>query len=311
MRTRTYLAVFALALTVSSCGYKRPAYSTGGAAPAVLTTEVAAGGAGNQQAGERGESGWRQKAGTNPGGPAKDHQQLIKKGSLTLIVGDAVKAEERLKELLKGYDAYVSARQSSATVPQSKYLKPSEISSITLTIKVEARRFDELLAQVKQIGSYTHESVATEDVTFAHADLTARLANQKKVEERLLGHLADRARDFKSVLEIEKELARVRESIEQLTAQLRTMENQIAYSTLTLQISVQPEYVPPSQRTFGQQARETFTGSLGAMGTTARALGIALIAILPWLVVGALLLWGLVRFIGWMGGRRAKKKPAP
>jgi hypothetical protein len=112
------------------------------------------------------------------------------------------------------------------------------------------------------------------------------------------------------VLEIEKELSRVREQIEQLTAQLRTMENQIAYSTLTLQISVQPEYVPPSQRTFGQEAKETFRGSLGAMGATVRGLGIVLIAILPWLVVGAVLLWGLVRFIGWMSKRRASAKQA-
>ncbi|MBI5482138.1 MAG: DUF4349 domain-containing protein [Deltaproteobacteria bacterium] len=311
MRTCRFVTMLSLVVLASSCGYKRPAYSVGGSVPAVVASDVTARGmAGESIDGKRGESGWL-KVGKNVGGQEKDHQQLIKKGSLTLIVGEARKAEERLKEILKGYDAYISARQSNATVPQSKYLKPSEVSSITLTIKVEARRFDEFLAQVKQIGSYTHESVQTEDVTFAHADLTARLANQKKVEERLLGHLSDRARDFKSVLEIEKELSRVREQIEQLTAQLRSMENQIAYSTLTLQISVQPEYVPPSQRTFGQDVKETFSGSLGAMGTTARTLAIAAVAILPWLLVAALLLWGLVRLIGWISSRRARPKPAP
>jgi hypothetical protein len=304
MRTRTFVTLLSLVALVSSCGYKRAAHSAREAPPAVLAADVSARGAtaGEAQSGQRGE--WMLRAGKNTGEKEKDRQQLIKKGSLTLIVGEAAKAEERLREILKGYDAYVSARQSSAAVPQSKYLKPSEVSSITLTVKVEARRFDELLAQVKQIGSYTHESVQTEDVTFAHADLAARLANQKKVEERLLGHLSDRARDFKSVLEIEKELSRVREQIEQLTAQLRTMENQIAYSTLTLQISVQPEYVPPSQRSFGQEVKETFSGSLGAMGTTARTAAIVLVAILPWLAVGALLLWGLVRFIGWMSRRK-------
>jgi hypothetical protein len=299
MRTRIPVAMLIVFVLASSCGMSRPSAVRIAEAPA-LSTEVSG------QAPGRGWSG-EIRAGANVGGQEKDHQQLIKKGSLTLIVAEATKAETRLKELMKGYDAYVSARQSSASVPQSKYLKPSEISSVTLTIKIEAKRFDEFLAQVKQIGSYTHESVTTEDVTFAHADLTARLANQKKVEERLLGHLSDKARDFKSVLEIEKELSRVREQIEQLTAQLRTMENQIAYSTLTLQISVQPEYVPPSQRTFGQEVKETFSGSLGAMGTTVRTLAIALIAVLPWLAVGGLLLWGLVRFIGWM----SKRKKAP
>ena len=305
MRTRSLVMMVSIFVLASSCGRsKLAAYS---AAPAPALLEEAAGRSLSADL-KAAPGGWSRdiRAGANVGGQEKDHQQLIKKGSLTLIVAEATKAEERLKEIMKGFDAYVSARQSSATVPQSKYLKPSEVSSVTLTIKVEARRFDEFLAKVKQIGSYTHESITTEDVTFAHADLTARLANQKKVEERLLGHLSDKARDFKSVLEIEKELSRVREQIEQLTAQLRTMENQIAYSTLTLQISVQPEYVPPSQRTFGQEVKETFSGSLGAMGTTVRTLAIALIAILPWLAVGGLLLWGLVRFIGWMGRRKKK-----
>jgi hypothetical protein len=308
MRRQILVPMLTVVVLVSSCGYKRSAHSVGGSASPLAADVSARGGmAGDSVPGARGEPGWL-KVGKNVGGPDKDRQQLIKKGSLTLIVGEARKAEERLNEVLKNYDAYVSARQSNATVPQSKYLSPSEIRSITLTIKVEARRFDELLAQVKQIGSYTHESVQTEDVTFAHADLTARLANQKKVEERLLGHLSDHARDFKSVLEVEKELSRVREQIEQLTAQLRTMENQIAYSTLTLEISVQPEYVPPSQRSFGQEVRETFKGSLGAMSTTARTLAIAAVAILPWLIVAGLFLWGLIRLISWFGNRRAKPK---
>jgi hypothetical protein len=247
-------------------------------------------------------------AGKNTGAPAGDRQQLIKKGSLTLIVGEARQAETRLNAILKRYDAYIAGRQSSASVPEKRYLAPSEIRSITLTIKVAANRFDELLAQVKQIGSYTHESVQTEDVTFAHADLTARLANQKRVEERLLGHLADKSKDFRSVLEIEKELSRVREQIEQLTAQVRTMENQIAYSTLTLEISVQPEYVPPEKRTFGQEVRETFGGSLRAMGTAARTLAIAAVAVVPWLLVGLALLYGFFRLITWIGGRRGGAK---
>ena len=308
MRTRTFVTMLSLVVLVSSCGYKRPAYSVAGSAPSKMAGDLTARSqAGESIDGKRGESGWL-KVGKNVGGQEKDHQQLIRKGSLTLIVGEARKAEAQLNDLIKKYDAYISARQSNATIPQNKYLSPSEVRSITLTIKVEAKRFDEFLAQVKQIGSYTHESVQTEDVTFAHADLTARLANQKKVEERLLGHLSDRARDFKSVLEVEKELSRVREQIEQLTAQLRTMENQIAYSTLTLEISVQPEYVPPSQRTFGQEVRETFKGSLGAMGTTARTLAIAAVAILPWLVVAGLFLWGLIRLISWFSNRRAKAK---
>ena len=36
----------------------------------------------------------------------------------------------------------------------------------------------------------------------------------------------------------------------------------IAYSTLTLEISVQPEFVPPEKRSFWQELGNTFSGSL-------------------------------------------------
>ena len=254
--------------------------------------------------------GWllsRAGAANLPAAAKQDRVILIKKGSLTVIVRDAREAEGRLNEILKGYDAYISARQSHAIVPQSKYLGPSEVRSVTLTIKVDAKRFDEFLAQAKQIGSYTSESITTEDVTFAYLDLNARLSNARKVEERLVGYLGDRTKDFKSILEVEKELSRVREQIEQLTTQLRTMENQIAYSTLTLEISVQADYVPPSQRTFWQDVREAFGGSLSAMGATVRMLAIVAVAVLPWLVVILALLYGVYRLISWLAGRKRAK----
>jgi hypothetical protein len=232
---------------------------------------------------------------------------LIKKGSLTLIVRDAGDAEAKLNALLKGYDAYISARQSNATVPQGRSLGPSEIRSITLTIKVEAKRFDELLGQVKQIGSYTSESVQTEDVTFTYLDLNARLANQRKVEERLVGYLGDKSKDFKFILEVEKELHRVRE---QLSTQLRTLDNQIAYSTLTLEISVQADYVPPEKRGFMREVGEALRGSLAAMGATVRTLCVVAVAVLPWLLVALFLLYVVYRLVGRVTGRKSTRKPA-
>ncbi|HEY3353054.1 MAG TPA: DUF4349 domain-containing protein [Polyangia bacterium] len=311
MTTRTLIALGAL-LVLASCASKAADHTRsfgGAAAPATAELRKASKYRGSSDS--RGGD-WllpRAAAQTSQPGAKNDKVILIKKGSLTVIVRDARDAEARLTTILKGYDAYISARNSSAVVPQHRYLGPSEIRSITMTIKIDARRFDELLGQVKQIGSYTSESVTTEDVTLAFMDLNARLANQRKVEERLLGYLADRTKDFKSVLEIEKELSRVREQVEQLSTQLRTMENQIAYSTLTLEISVQADYVPPEKRGFGQEAGEALRASLAAMGATVRTLLIVAIAVLPWLLIGLALLYVLFKIINWASSRGKRKAP--
>ena len=57
-------------------------------------------------------------------------------------------------------------------------------------------------------------------------------------------------------MEIEKELGRIREPIESLSAQVRVMENQIAYSTLEVALSVQPEWVLPKNGPSGRISRK-------------------------------------------------------
>jgi hypothetical protein len=231
---------------------------------------------------------------------------LIKRGTITIIVTDAAEAEAKVRSLLTELGGYVSARQSQALVPQQKYLAPSEVRSLTLTLKVDAKAFDTFLARIKEIGSYTAEQVEIEDVTFAFMDLNARLANQKRVEERLLGHLGDPNRDYKMVIEVEKELGRVREQIEQLSAQLRVMEDQIAYSTLTVQLTVMPEWVPPAERTFWQDLYDSVADSLRSLADSGRALVIVGVAAIPWLVALAFCLFVLVRL--WRLVRRPRKK---
>ncbi len=220
---------------------------------------------------------------------------LVKRGSISLIVTDAAAAEEKIRVLLNELGGYVAGRQSYASVPQQKYLAPSDVRSLTLTLKIDAKKFDDFLAKVKAVGSYTSEEVSIEDVTFAFMDLNARIQNQKRVEERLLGYLNDPARDFKAVIEVEKELGHVREQIEQLSAQLRLMDNQIAYSTLTVNLSVSPEWTAPQERTFWGDLKDTVTASVRSLADTAVSLFILLVAALPWLACGGVLAWLVVR----------------
>jgi len=229
---------------------------------------------------------------------------LVKTGALTLIVGEASKAQTQLAELIMTYDAYVAGKQAEAWVPHARYLAPSEVRQMTFTIKVPAARFDAFVEEVKAIGSYTNESMSIEDVTFEYVDLDARLSNQKKVEERLLGHLQTSARELKDIVEVERELARVREQIETLTAQFKVLKDRVAFSTLTLTLSVQPDFVPPVERSFFQQLGDKFVDSIEALWDTVKVGIILALAALPWLLVLGCGLYVLVRLVRWWRKRR-------
>ena len=73
-------------------------------------------------------------------------------------------------------------------------------------------------------------------MTATVADLDARLSNSRVIEKRLTEVLQSRTGDVGDVLEVEREIARVRGEIEQMEAERKQLDRRIEYATLTLEI---------------------------------------------------------------------------
>jgi predicted nuclease with TOPRIM domain len=80
------------------------------------------------------------------------------------------------------------------------------------------------------------KNIKSEDVTEQYIDLKARLENAQR-EEKILLDFLNKATNVKDMLEIEKELSRIREQIEYYTGQLKYLESRIDYSTITIELS--------------------------------------------------------------------------
>jgi hypothetical protein len=104
----------------------------------------------------------------------------------------------------------------------------------TLTLRIPADRFDEATAGVRPLGKVEQLDVSVEDVTEQYMDLEARLANARRLEERLLQLLETRTGTLEQVLAAERELARVRTEIELYDGRLRQLASRVSLSTLTI-----------------------------------------------------------------------------
>ena len=232
---------------------------------------------------------------------------VIKTGFISLVVVDAGDAMARINALLKEYGAFEAGRESYAVIPGRELLEPSEVSALSLTLKVPADRFESFVEAIKQVGSYTQEQTNATDVTLQYVDLEARLASNKKVEARLQAHLKS-ASNVKDIVEVEKELGRVREQIESLTAQFRVLRDQVAYSSLSVEISVRPDWIPPSQRSLWEEISSSLGNSLSALLTTGRMGVVYGLALLPWLIVFGGLGFGLLALRRLRRRRKAARK---
>tara|TARA_R110002096_G_scaffold292224_2_gene486624 strand:- start:67672 stop:68310 length:639 start_codon:yes stop_codon:yes gene_type:complete len=150
----------------------------------------------------------------------------------------------------------------------------------TLTIRIPTSKFANLSSQLKQLGDVESETIAADDVTEQHVDLSARLRNARKLETRLLELVVGKTDSVADLLLVEAELGRVREVVERLDAQLRTLDDQVGMATLTLSISTaEPKVLAQS---LGDRMSGALSGSYSALRDVATALLIVLAALLPW-----------------------------
>ena len=117
---------------------------------------------------------------------------------------------------------------------------PSSRRSLQATVGVPAARLDALLAGLRGLGRVQEESLGSDDVTESFRDLTLRISNARREEQRLVELLTRRTGDLADVLAVEREIARVRLDIERMEAEMRATEQRVDLATVTL--TVQEQY---------------------------------------------------------------------
>ncbi len=112
-----------------------------------------------------------------------------------------------------------------------------QVRSATLELRVPSARFADAMAGMSPIGKVEYSNESAEDVGEEYVDLTARIANAKRLESRLIDLLATRTGKLEDVLAVERELARVREEIERQQGRGRYLSTRVATSTLSVTVS--------------------------------------------------------------------------
>ena len=200
----------------------------------------------------------------------------------------------RTGELMLQVDSLARAREvvEAAAVAAGGYLSSAQAddSSESLVLRIPAARFDEVARSLSRTGHLLRESLSAEEITEQYYDVTARLDNARRLETRLLELVSQKASKVSDLLEVERELGRVREEIERLEGKRRLWDHQIALGTLTVHLWTQP---PPEATV---TASTTLRGSWRALTSTAHGAFLGGVALLPWSPLLALAIFALMRW---------------
>jgi anti-sigma factor RsiW len=106
-----------------------------------------------------------------------------------------------------------------------------------IVVKVLPENLDSFLQRIRGLGELKNQSLGTEDVTKAYFDTDARLKNARVMEQRLIDMLKTKTGKVSDLLQVEKELARVREEIEKMQGELKYWDSQVQFATVTVSLT--------------------------------------------------------------------------
>jgi len=106
-----------------------------------------------------------------------------------------------------------------------------------VVVKVLPENLDRFLQKVRGLGELKNQTLGTEDMTKAYFDTDARLKNARVMEQRLIDMLKTKTGKVSDLLQVEKELSRVREEIEKMQGELKHWDSQVQFATVTISLA--------------------------------------------------------------------------
>ena len=161
-----------------------------------------------------------------PPAPELANRKLIRNANIELEIisfGDAVQKITTFANEERGYIATTNSEKQANGKLRGQ-----------VVVKVLPQNLDRFLQKLRGLGELKNQTLGSEDVTKAYFDTDARLKNAHVMEQRLIDMLKTKTGKVSDLLQVEKELGRVREEIEKMQGELKYWDSQVQFATVTI-----------------------------------------------------------------------------
>ena len=161
--------------------------------------------------------------------PELANRKLIRNATVELEIvsfDDAVQKITALANEERGYVATANSQKQANGKLRGQVI-----------VKVLPENLDRFLQKIRGLGELKNQTLGTEDVTKAYSDTHARLKNAHVMEQRLIEMLKTKTGKVSDLLQVEKELGRVREDIEKMQGELKYWDSQVQFAKVTISLA--------------------------------------------------------------------------
>lgn len=154
------------------------------------------------------------------------------------------------------------------------------------SLRIPEKKFEGFMTDINTLGSVTNSITGGDDITSQYFDTEAHLKSLSIQEERLL-EILKKAEKVEDIIELEKELARIRYEIESLTGTLKKWDNLVSYSTLEVSVYEVHEVteVREKSRTLSNRMGDGFKDSVGVVIDMIKGLLVFIASLIPFAII--------------------------
>lgn len=227
----------------------------------------------------------------------REGRLMIKTASLNMEVEGYADVEASVKALVSEAGGYIENASTQFLEDPSRTEKP--LKTGRMQIRIPEGAHEKVFGDIKALGRVMYENMSASDVTTAYRDTASEVQNLRITEDRLRNILKD-ATIMADILDIERELTRIRGDIEQKTQQLGHWEALVDMTTIELHLvevrALKPS-VEPIDAGLLDRAGEALIHTLNGIRGGFEAVVIGIIALSPfWIPLGALIALGIWKF---------------
>lgn len=235
-------------------------------------------------------------AGSLVSGEASDAtREIVTTANVTLEVKNIADAADEVAALADEHGGYVESTEVGAAVAVDGTAAPAPNDSSYgwVGIRVPSANLDAVIAALDATGEVVSSSISRQDVTDAAVDLRARVDATQASVQRLTELMAQSA-SVSELIEAEVALTDRQAQLESYQQQLAALDDQVAISSLQVQLTRTPPATAADPAGFGDGLFAGWNGLVVSLNALVVAVGF----LLPWLAIAgvvALIVWSIRR----------------
>ena len=225
-------------------------------------------------------------------GELQDNRKLIKNINMNVETEEFDKLLANIESKITSLGGYAQYKD----IGGNSYYSQDGNRYASITARIPSDRLEAFVDEVSEQSNVTSKNESVDDVTLQYVDVEAH-RDSLRIERDRLNELLDQAQDLETIIGLEARLTEVRYQLESYESQLRSMDNQVEYSTVYLYIAEVERLTPQIEKSAWDRMSTGFVESVYNVGKGLQNFGIGFVVAIPYLFIIAVFIGIIVAFV--------------